>query len=246
MRHSVLASIVLAIFGITLASFPATAADGIIPNKTWVGEMSIGGSLATGNTDRYALDADGKVRYRAGRVEDKYTYAADFARESGSTTARRLKAGYQTNIDIQDGLFALAFVNGEDNRFSGFDYELEGGIGAGYRILHTSSVTLSIEGGPGYRYGRVKPPLSSEKEIFARGSAELDYKISDNAHLSDEISISWDDERTKVENTLAITSKIIGAVSGRTSFNFRYNSSPPGVTVEKTDTITKVALVYSF
>jgi putative salt-induced outer membrane protein len=231
-----------------LAALPATvhAEDVSVPNKTVVGELTVGGSLATGNTERSALDAEANIKYRSGRVLDEYKFSGELARESGITTAERIKGGYQTNIDIQDGLFGLAFVNAEDDRFSGFDYEVESGIGAGYRVINTTNLLVSVEGGPGYRYSKAPAPSITEKEIFARASAEVDYKISENATLNDEITVSWDDERTKVENTLSLSSKIYGALSGRTSFNVRYNSTPPTATLDKTDTITKVALVYRF
>ncbi|MBL8628803.1 MAG: DUF481 domain-containing protein [Rhodospirillaceae bacterium] len=225
---------------------PATAEDASVPNKTWVSEITFGGSIATGNTERTSLDMEAYAKYRSGRVLDEYKLSAEVAREAGTTTAERIKGGYQTNVDIQDGLFALAFANGEDDRFSGFKYELESGIGVGYRVINTSTMRLSFEGGPGYRYSKATPPLRTEREIFARGTADFEYKISDNATLNNEATISWDDQRTKVENTLSVSSKIIGALSGRTSLNVRYNSNPPAANLDKTDTITKIALVYRF
>ncbi len=239
------ASIAL-LLAVTTLPFVAVAEDASVPNKVWVAEITVGGSLATGNTERSAIDTEAKVKYRSGRVLDEYNFSGEMAREFGKTTAERIKGGYQTNIDIQDGLFGLAFVNAEDDRFSGFDYEAESGIGAGYRVINTAKLLVSVEGGPGYRYSKATPPSITEKEIFARASAEVDYKISDNATLNDEITISWDDERTKIENTLSLSSKIYGQLSGRTSFNVRYNSNPPTATLDKTDTITKVALVYRF
>jgi putative salt-induced outer membrane protein len=228
------------------------AADGKIPPRTWVAELAIGGSLATGNTERKALDFDGKARYRAGRIEDRYKLTAELGREDGVTTAQRWVAGYESNLDIQDGLYVLGFTQYEDDRFSGFQSEIEAGLGVGYRVLDTAAVTLSFDAGPGYRIGRVRAPTPDEKQLFVRGTALLDWQMSDSAKLSDELSISWDDERTKVENTLSVTSKLIGSLAARASVNVRHNTRPPPVavraagSVKKTDTISKIALVYSF
>jgi putative salt-induced outer membrane protein len=237
---------ILAGLSLLVVAHPSRAEDASVPNKIWVGEVTLGGSLATGNTERTALDAEVNLKYRSGRILDEYKLSGELAREFGTTTAQRVKGGYQTNIDIQEGLFGLAFVNGQDDRFSGYSYEVEAGVGVGYRLINTQSLLVSVEGGPGYRYGKIPAPATDEKEIFARGSAEIDYKISENATLNDEITISWDAQRTKIENTLSLSSKIYGSVSGRTSFAVRYNSSPPAAVVNKTDTITKVALVYRF
>ena len=222
------------------------ALDSAVPNRQWVAEVALGGSLATGNTDRQGLDLDAKAKYRAGRVEDRYKLIAELNREDGKTTSQRRVAGYETNIDIQDGLFVLGFVQIEDDKFSGFRSEIESGLGVGYRVLSTAAMNLSVNAGPGYRISRARPPSRDEKEIFARGTVLFDWQMSENAKLANELTISWDAERTKLENTFAITSKLIGSLSGRTSVNIRYNTNPPGVTIKKTDTISKVALVYSF
>jgi len=222
------------------------AADGQTPDRTLIAEIALGGSLSTGNTDRQGLDLDAKAKYRAGRVTDSYKLLAELGREDGAATSQRWVAGFETNVDFRDGLYALGFVQYEDDKFSGFQSEIEGGLGVGYRILQTATMTLSVDAGPGYRIGRVRAPLPDEKEIFARGTALYDWQMSDNAKLSNELVISWDQERTKVENTLAVTSKLIGALSGRASVNVRSNTRPPSAGIKKTDTISKVALVYSF
>ena len=239
------AAIALLLFSASCA-VSVRAADSKIPAGKWVAEVAAGGSLSTGNTSRNALDLDAKAKYRLGRVEDRYKLKAELGRDKGITTSQRWVAGYETNIDIRDGLYVLGFANYEDNKFSGFISEIEGGLGVGYRVWQTSDLLLSINAGPGYRISRLNAPLRDEKEIFARGTVLLEYQISDNSTLSNDFTVRWDSERTKIENIFAITSKIIGSLSGRASVDARYNTNPPGTLFKKTDTITKVALVYSF
>lgn len=224
----------------------AFAADNKTPNQTWIAEIALGATLATGNTERKGADLDAKAKYRSGRVEDRYKFVAELGRDSGVTTSQRWVAGYESSIDIQDGLFALGFVQYEDDKFSGFQSEVEAGLGVGYRVLQTSTMLLSVNAGPGYRIGKLQAPLADEKEIFARGTALFEWTISDNAKLSNDFAIRWDDERTKIENTLAVTSKLVGSLAARASFNVRHTTSPPRATLKKTDTVTKLALVYSF
>ena len=88
--------------------------------------------------------------------------------------------------------------------------------------------------------------FQKSKAGWAWGTVLLEYQISDNSTLSNDFTVRWDSERTKIENIFAITSKIIGSLSGRASVDARYNTNPPGTLFKKTDTITKVALVYSF
>ena len=67
------------------------------PNRNWEAEVALGASLSTGNTERKSLDVDAKASHRAGRFEDHYKLSGEFARESGTTTASRVKGGVQSN-----------------------------------------------------------------------------------------------------------------------------------------------------
>ncbi|MDX2145278.1 MAG: DUF481 domain-containing protein [Rhodospirillaceae bacterium] len=235
-----------ALLGCLAGAAVAVAADGRIPNRQVVGEFAMGATYSTGNTKRKGLDVEGKARYRIGRAEDKYRIAAEYARDTGRTTARRWLVGYQSNLDIQDGIYALGFLQYEDDRFSGYLTEIEGGFGAGYRVLQTADMLLAVEVGPGYRLSRKRSPASDEKKVFGRGVVLFEYSMSDTAKISNELSLNWDNARKKVENTFAVTSQLVGSLAGRVSVNVRHNSDPPAVTVKKTDTVTKLALVYSF
>ena len=119
------AAIALLLFSASCA-VSVRAADSKIPAGKWVAEVAAGGSLSTGNTSRNALDLDAKAKYRLGRVEDRYKLKAELGRDKGVTTSQRWVAGYETNIDIRDGLYVLGFANYEDNKFSGFISEIEG------------------------------------------------------------------------------------------------------------------------
>lgn len=216
------------------------------PERQFVGEFALGGSYTTGNTKRRAVDIDGQARYRAGRVEDHYKIAAELARENGRTTARRWMLGAQSNIDISDGLYGLGYLGFEDDRFSGYQYEFDGGIGIGYRVYQSATTRFSVEVGPGYRVGALRAPLGDEKKLFARGTALFETQLSDTAKLTNDFAVTYDSIRTGIEDTLALTATLVGSLAGRVSFNLRHNSDPPAAGIKKTDTVTKFALVYSF
>ena len=54
-----------------------------------------------------------------------------------------------------------------------------------------------------------------------------------------------DNERVKIEDTMAVTSTLIRDLAARISVNARHNTSPPAG-VKRTDTLSKVSLVYAF
>lgn len=228
-----------------LHAVPAAAQDVVDgPKQGWDGEVALGASLATGNTDRQAVDADVKASYRAGRFEDHYRLSGEFAREDGNTTASRIKAGAQTNYDINNRFYALGFAEVERDRFSGFEYETELGIGVGYRVIDDADLSFDVELGPAYRHSELDTG-GTDNRLFARGTAIVQWQISDNARLANETMIEGDSNQVRVEDTLSLTATVIANLAARFSFNIRYNSNPPAAT-EKTDTVTKAQLVYAF
>lgn len=71
------------------------------------------------------------------------------------------------------------------------------------------------------------------------------WRISSSSELSHVVGMFVGDERTTVDTTLALKMRINGALSGRISYNYRYNSNVPLDKV-RTDTLTKASLVYDF
>ncbi len=217
------------------------------------GEVNIGGSIATGNTDTTRVDAEIKARFKADRLEDNYRLMAEFSDDNGSTTAQRILGSVESRWDMRENLIVFGYLEYDDDRFSGFKYEVEAAFGAGYKVIDDDSMRLLLQAGPGYRYSKFStpappaPPLvnSSENEFLIRGSADFDYDITDTVNLTNVFIVSWDSSRTKLENTLALTSKLIGDLSTRLSVNVRYDIDPPLLT-RKTDTLSKVSLVYGF
>ena len=106
-------------------------------------------------------------------------------------------------------------------------------------------MTFSLEFATGYRHGELRGPGNDDDVIFARGTVTTDYQLSDTAKLTNELLATGDKQRLRVEDTFSVTSTLISDIAMRASFNARYVSNPP-VGIKKLDTLTKVALVYTF
>ncbi len=246
-RHSRLGALGWVVFiAVAVGSLPAEAAEEKLP-LGWTGQIALGGSLATGNTDRQALDLEAKAQYRStAHREDRYKALGDLARENGAVTAQRVQLAVQSNYDIsEDKFYVLGFTQYDRDKFSGFSYEAEAGPGLGYRFVRSNRVNFFVEFATGYRHGEGQGITPDDNQIFARGTVTADYQLSDNAKLSNEMLITGDEQRLKVENTFSVTSTLIRDIAARIFINARYNSDPPAV-VRKVDTLSKVSLVYAF
>ncbi len=210
----------------------------------WTGEFSLGGSLATGNTQRKSSDLDLRLNHREGRLEDRFHLGGTIAWETGNTVAQRVEASAQSRFDWKPRTYTFGLAEFTDDRFSGYRYEGAVSAGIGYRLIDTPRTSLTVDAGPGYRIGAVKAG-EDEKEVFARLGSNFRYDLSDNARITNDAVVTYDAVRTRAEDTVAVTSKLIGNLAGRASFNVRYNSHPPEG-IKGTDTLTKLSLVYGF
>ena len=214
-------------------------------NAGWVGEIAAGGAVATGNTSRRAFDLDLRAVKREGGIENRYRFVGDVAWQSGVTTSQRVQASAQTNVDIRDRMYGFATAALDDNRFSGYRYEINASLGLGYRLIDTGRTLLSMEAGPGYRIAKVRTTGEEQNAVFARFYSAFRHEISDTARLTNDLLVTVDHITTRIDDTVAVTSKLVGNLSGRVSFNVRHDTEPrPGV--KKTDTLTKLSLVYGF
>lgn len=235
-----------AVFLAAAALSPAAQADEAPPALGWTGQIALGGSLATGNTDRQALDLDTKVQLQSEHRQDRFKVLGDLARENGVINAERTEAAAQSNYDIsKDKFYVLGFTQYVRDRFSGFSYEAELGPGVGYRFVRTDRLKFSVELSGGYRHAALRGPAGHDDQIFTRGTATVEYKLSDNAWLANETLVTGDNERIKVEDTFSVTSTLIRNIAARIAINGRYSTSPPAG-VKRTDTLSKMSLVYAF
>jgi putative salt-induced outer membrane protein len=242
-----LATTALLVATLTAAGAFAQAAPPAAPqiNAGWIGEIAAGGTLATGNTTRRAFDLDLRAAKREGGIENRYRLLGEVAWEAGLTTAQRVQANAQTNVDIRNRTYAFATAGLDDNRFSGYRYEVTAGLGLGYRLIDTQRTHLSVEAGPAYRIAKVRDTGEQKNTVFARFYSAFRHELSDTARLTNDLLVTVDHITTRIDNTVALTSKLIGNLSGRVSFNVRHDAEPlPGI--KKTDTLTKLSLVYGF
>lgn len=211
----------------------------------WAGEIDIGGSRTTGNTESEHSSNAIKLTKSYPVWSHEINMTFDLERKDRETSTRRLVTNFETRYDPSNGFFAFAFLQYEDDKFSGFDYELTESTGGGYRFINNKHVTWSLELGPGARQSVVSRTNKNKTEIVGRGKSAFAWKISETAKLSNDTTVIGGENRTTTENTTALSTTIIGSLSARLSFQVRHNSKPPPDT-ESTDTLSKVSLAYAF
>lgn len=215
------------------------------PVPGWQGEIALGGSRHSGNSETANATAAAVATYAGHAWRHELEGKFDFASDAGDTTAQRWLASYQPNYDFSETLYGFGRVEYEDDRFSGFAYQMSETVGLGYRLLREAPLSVTLEAGPGARQSKEAATGEVMHELTARGALKLAWTISEGAKLTNDTVVTVGEEHTLTTNATALTASLIGDLSLRLSLEVRNNSNPPPDT-RPTDTAAKGSLVYAF
>ncbi|MEO0982748.1 MAG: DUF481 domain-containing protein [Pseudomonadota bacterium] len=221
----------------------------------WSGEGSASAGFNTGNTE--TLDAG--LSFDVSRHWSKWLLnlegSADYSETDDTATRERYFGAFQLDREANERFYYFVRSSYEVDEFSGFDSRVFAGAGVGFAIFKNDQTNWKIDGGPGYRidnvadvvdeFGVVVEPGGPERSISARGASLFSHAFNENVEFTNNSNVTWAEETTQLTNTIALTSQLVGGLSGRVSFNVRHDTNPPAG-FESTDTATRVSLVYTF
>lgn len=244
MKTQIRAAALLAAVVAVSAAAPALAQDAV-----WAGEGSFGAGFTTGNTDTSDLGLGLKLGRKTGDWTLSFQALADYGKTDGVETKNRIFGSAQADRDFSERLYGLGRVSYERDEFSGFESRAFAGVGVGYRVIVSEPTKWAVEVAPGVRYddirGTLLAPGDSETGFSVIGASKFAHAFNDNVKLTNDTTVTWADASTQIVNTLAVTAALTGALSARASYDVRHDTDAP-VGFEKTDTVTRVSLVYAF
>jgi putative salt-induced outer membrane protein len=210
----------------------------------WSGQGEVGGSLTTGTSKDTTL-ALGLNLTKDG-IDWRHTIiaTANYQRSDGSTTANRFLASYEGDYKFTQRLFAMGLLQWEQDRFSGYNARYTETLGLGYSIFDGPEVTWQISGGPALRQTEFISHTRNS-DTSARLATQFTWNVSAATIFSEDAGLYIGGNDNTYFSTTAITTKIMGALSARVSFNVINESNPlPGI--DATNTISRFTLVYGF
>ncbi|GMN12526.1 YdiY family protein [Altererythrobacter sp. MTPC7] len=231
----------------------ALADAGVLDN--WTGKGEIGAFRATGNTSNTGLSGALELRRSGIDWSHKLTGRADYQRTGGVTTREKYFAAYEPRYQIDDGFFAYGLAQYEGDRFQGFDARYSVSAGAGYTVIDTDDLSLSVRGGPAYRRTEFLDG-TSDTNLAGLIGADFDWAISDRIKFTQDTNVVSgaaggtatvfiDGANTSVNLLSGLQFRVSDKVSTRLSYQVDYDSNPPAGAVS-TDTLSRFTLVYGF
>jgi putative salt-induced outer membrane protein len=231
-RKMILAVLALAASGMS----PAAMAD-------WTGKGELGGSMASGNSENEAVNAALELSKSYDQWKHTLGFAGNYGNDGESTTAQRWEVRGQSSYEFTERAYGFGAGRYEDDRFSNYDYQASLSGGLGYRIINDERTKLWVQGGPGYRFAKVRDTGETEDGLIFRGDAGFEYHLTDTTKVVDRFLIEAGSDNTYLQNDLGLEVTINGALALRVGYQVRHNTDvEPGT--ENTDTLTTIGLIY--
>lgn len=225
------------------------------------GDTEFGFSVNNGNRNSTAFKLKSNLYqdFSSWRNQFKFdgVYRQDEDVETGkqNVSAQRVFVSAQGNYKLEDKRESFfVFGDYENDKFNGLAYKSTIATGYGNRLYQGSKNTIDFDIGPGLTMLRKDDNVDLEigEERFQKGymvriALQWERLISSrtrfNQDVSAEYSLSGLNSRLKSET--ALISQVLGGVSMKASYTYRYNSQPVDDKASK-DTELGVTLVYSF
>lgn len=240
-----------------LSTQPAIGQDNTNPDPSGItGEGEVGYLMTSGNTETQSLNARLGLTYETSswrnKLQSETVYGSEEDAETGEdvTTNQRFLVSGKSNyrFDARNSVYGLVVY--EDDRFSGFKYQLTASAGYNRQIIDSETISWEAEAGPGYRLNKLEDDATTaddveEGEVIFHAGTLFAYSISDTATFTEDLSVDTGADNTITRSATSLRLKINSYISAKISYNLKHTSEVPADT-DNTDTETALTLVYGF
>lgn len=224
---------------------PAFAAANATSSKgPWSGSAAFGGVVTTGNSQTSSLDGKFSLGYASGPWDTDLHIEVLHASDSNTTTANRQFGEINTRRTLNATTYAFGNVSATHDTFSGYRYQTSAAAGLGRKLIHTKSIDLSAEIGPGVRQSQIDGG-DVQRNAIARARGKFVYRFTDKAHFDQTVTAIAGGNNTELDSVTSLTTDISGALALKVSYTVMHNTKVP-LGRKKTDTYTSINLVYAF
>jgi putative salt-induced outer membrane protein len=228
------------------------------PPVGWTGAGQLGVVAARGTLDTTTANAKLDATDTIGDWKDTLHLAFLYGESANVSSAQRLEGLWETDYNFSKKMFVFGSVNGEDDHFDGFVYQVTLATGIGYKFIDSDTTKLTGNVGFGYRRLQTETLAAADDNGFVErtkgpstsdgvGTAGLDYmqQLTTTTKLTDKLLVQSGGLNTSVANDFAVAVSMTKTLALSVGYGVRYNSAPPTGT-KSTDQLFTVNLVYSF
>lgn len=210
----------------------------------WSGRGELGAFQSSGNSDDLGVTAGLKLQRSGIDWRHKLNALVDYRESDGAATREQFLFGYEPNYKINERLFAYGLAQYERDRFQGISTRLVASGGLGYDIIDNEGLFLSVKGGPAFRYTDFTDGTSAER-LAGLAALDFDWQISERLAFTEDAEALVEDGSTSLRAVTGLEADLGASLVARLSYVIEHETDPPAG-AEKTDTLTRVTVVYDF
>ena len=212
--------------------------------ENWSGQGQLGAFRSTGNSSNTGITAGISLERNGIDWHHKLTGLADYQRTDGVTTREQFLAAYEANYDLNDRLFAYGLVQYERDVFQGFSARYSASGGLGYRVIENDDMQLSVKAGPAFRQTEFVNG-TSDSSLAGLAALDFDWQIAENLKLTEDAAAYIQSGNNTFTSTTGLVAGLGSGFSASLSYTVEHDTNPP-VGAVKTDTLSRVTLIYDF
>ena len=222
----------------------AFAVDEVKTNE-WKGEGELGFTSTSGNTDSESLNTKLGIAKSHGLWTHKAGIQSLKATTGGVESSNRLILTERSEYKFAEKAYVFGALRYENDKFSGYDYQTSLSFGIGKQFIKNDTHELDASVGLGYRQLKETLTEKMSSDGIITGNLNYLYNVSKYAVFKEKLLFESGDSNTYSESETSLKMKINGNLASKIAYTVKHNSTVP-VGTKKTDTVTTIALVYSF
>ncbi len=210
----------------------------------WDGEAEVSYLRSSGNTQQSSLGLGGKMERNTDQFHHTITSFFDYNRNSGITDKRQFGLSYKLDYDFSETIYMTGLVGYENDKYGAFNERITTSYGLGYPIISNETYSWKMEAGPSILLTKESANEAYKKSVNAFANSLFKWVINDRSKLTND-TIIYFGNKSVFESKTALKIKINGDLSSKFSYEILYDSDAP-LDRKKTDTITRIGLMYDF
>lgn len=212
--------------------------------ELWTGRIEAGGFRSTGSTSEIGISANATVSRTGLQWTHKLTASADYRRANGVTSRERYFGSYEPRYEFDPRGFIYGLGQFERDTSIGYDERYTGSVGAGYKLIMSKPLDLSVDIGPSVRHAKY---LTGEREtkLGARGSMALAWRATPTLTFKQTAAGYAESDVYTLNSLTSVETKVATRWSAALSYNLQYESETM-LSARDFDTLSRLTLTYDF
>ena len=213
--------------------------------KIWSVHIELSYVKTSGNVDTQTLSEKLELKRKGNTNRLYFRNYLLYATQEGKETASRLDVNGRWERLFTERFFGFLTAGYERDRFSGYEYRINGGPGIGYDLLKTKNHELKVLLSAPYYYNKVQ---NGPVDSYGTARAEVYYQwsILENLKLKQSTSyfLNLSDSKTYfLSSETSIEVRVNNHISLGVGYRLAYQNRPPEPGIKRTDTTFSTSLI---